>query len=140
MVSNAKKIDKNCIVSFNRAKTDVYGLIDANKKQTQMINQLREEKNKIVVRVNELQQILSDMKDMIIVNQNSISSLESQNDMDSINTMIKDNYERITEVWEYAESVKATVTRLNTSMKKIKKTQAKLVKEVSKIVSSSVAK
>lgn len=107
MVSNDLKIDNNCIVSFKRAKTDVYGLIDANKKQTEMISELKADKNKIILRVNELQQILNNMS-----------------------SLIKESSDRVTQVWEYAESIKATTTRLTTTIKKLRIDQEKLSRNV----------
>ena len=101
---NDFKIDKNCRYSFSKAKEDIYGLMDTVQKQQSVIRRLVEELN-------------------VIKNNNStVTVIQFNEAIEAYNVSILANDQRITEVWEYAETIKARVTRLSTSVKKIKKT------------------
>lgn len=106
MPSNDKKIDNNCIISFKRAKKDVYALMDEQKRQAEIIRELRAARPQV-------QQV-------------SLDKDEFREELIKVYESIKSNYDRITEVWEYAESIKASTTRLSTSVKKLQKEQEKI--------------
>lgn len=110
-IKNNFKIDNNCRYSFSKAKKDIYQLINAVKKQQEMIEKLAKEQ--------------SSRTDFITLDQFTHA-------LDAVNYEVRAVDQRITDVHEYAENLKASVTRMNSSLKKMKDTQTRLVKMVSK--------
>ena len=98
MPTTVIKMDRNLRNSFKKAKRDIYALRSE-----------REEQNDMIL------QALADHKKFM-------------DTMEGFNEKYSELNQRITEVWEYAETVKARTTRLDTSMKKVQKVQGKLLK------------
>lgn len=110
MPSNDVKIDQNCINSFKRAKKDVYSLMNAKEEQKLLLTKILAMQEENSQKMNEF--------NVLVANFNN----------ESDNALAQENAQRITDLWEYTESVKARTTRLNTSMKKLRIEMIKLIK------------
>lgn len=112
MPSNDKKIDNNCVVSFQRAKRDIYALRDEQQEQAALLSEVKSMKLGVYIKNEDLQAEMDKMLDLIKLNNDRITEVN----------------DRVTQVWEYSESVKASTTRAATSLKKLKAKQLKLAK------------
>jgi len=112
MTSNERYIDDNCKTSFTRVKKDVYNLVHRQEEQDLILQKMFMKKYASFATVKQVNEVIRQFNALLKKNHD----------------MIKENKETITEVWEYAEMVKARTTRLMTSYKKMKIKQDKLLK------------